>query len=168
MEARQGPLDPAVMTFLQDVRRLVAPRLLQGSDYDRAMRADIQHRQFSGVDGPAFAVTWMALRGEREVAPPYVIRVPTIIISNDIQLQKDPMGLAGTLVHELGHAAAGINHGHDSYWREVTNQMGLTVYSTADPIENYHQGWMWNPVVWQGIHDLPSFTPLVRSQMEPT
>jgi hypothetical protein len=44
---------------------------------------------------------------------------------------SDPLKVAGTLAHELVHAAVGLEHGHDATFKKCATKIGLTGKMTA-------------------------------------
>lgn len=66
--------------------------------------------------------------------------------------QENWVQVAGTTLHELGHVAAGMAHGHDKDWKASCARLGLIDVKAAGT--EYAQE-NFDPVMWRAIQAIP-------------
>lgn len=115
--------------WLHAVREIVATRLVDVLERDKLLGLKLAYGAGPrGVRGSTSYGQWQCSDSGR------LTDFLSIMATGEESLPQ----LAGTLVHELGHALVGPGHGHDSAWKQACARLGLrhvkatnTVYSWA-------------------------------------
>jgi hypothetical protein len=109
--------------FILAVRDRALARLPEGADRTRLAHTKLVYGTGAGragVRGTTFHGTWQ--NGHPDA-------LATLEICSFAE--EGPCQLAGTTLHEMGHALAGPMEGHGKAWRAACARLGLTVTSAA-------------------------------------
>jgi len=61
-----------------------------------------------------------------------VQEIRTITLSRYLVALNDEATVRDTILHEIAHALAGLDHGHDAHWQEICRRIGARPQRLAD------------------------------------
>lgn len=128
--ARVADLAIARLPDEADKTRLKAIKLTYGAGPD-------------GVRGITYYSRWQGKGADQ----------PVPFVGINAMCQENPIQLAGTTIHELGHVLAPIGSGHDKAWHEACDKLGLHKVLAAGHV--YEPG-NFDPKLWKAIQKLKS------------
>jgi len=102
--------------FIARVAELAISRLARPEDRERLRAIKLTYGAGpDGVRGITYYKRWTG-QGSQEPVP---------FVGINAMCQEDPIQLAGTTIHELGHVLAPIGAGHDKQWHDACSELGL-------------------------------------------
>lgn len=133
-------------TYIQTIARLAVDRLERAEPESAQKLREIKLVYGAGdsmVRGVTYYSRWINGRGPDDPEP---------FVEVCAFGEQDPVQLAGTTVHELGHVLAGHQAGHGAEWKAACRKLGLRGIRAAG---THYVPSMFAPELREAIYNLP-------------